>query len=141
MVYHHQRLSLLKTRFVTAIEVIASLPAGTYTLPITESTIVECIASATAITSINQVFVITKPQSIERESAPQSMFNYQAALYHCCVAAVTGETSRMISIVSIHLEAIEMVRNGPRFEQLKECLLNPKVAIDLLKRFVNCRVH
>jgi hypothetical protein len=142
MVYHHQRLSLLKSRFISAIEGILSQSTEPYyALPIIDSTIVECIASASAITKTNNEFVIAKPNSIERQSAPQSMFNYQAALYHCCVAAITGQTSVMVSILNIHIEAIKMVQIGPKFEQLQECLLNPGLAIDLLKKFVNCRVH
>ena len=150
MLYHHQRLVLLRFRFITAInDMIAANAAAeqllgsksNQILPITDQTIIECLNSASAITAINRAFIVSKPTGIEDKSTVHKMLVYHSALYHCCAAAATGDVFSMIPIVSIHVEAMKMIVRGPNFDKLQNCFADPAKAIRYLKGFVNCWVY
>ena len=130
MLYHYQRLVLLKSDFLISIE----------NGDIENYVIFECQASAHSLICINKAFVIAKPSGIEDQSMMHKMVIYLAGLVHVSIASVSRENvDRSLNLL---IEASKLITYGPKFEEeLLKCRGDYRFAVGLLRRFRNCNVY
>lgn len=138
MLYHHHRLWLLRSRFVAVLERNDHQRSSIFN----ELVVQESLNSAKVITSITGAFVKFSPGGIDKGTFNKLGF-YVGGLYHCAIAAATGDYQSLIPLMETHMRALELISKGPSFSILRDCFRDPQRALVIIKTLMmypRCRL-
>jgi hypothetical protein len=129
MLYHYQRLILLKHDFITKMK----------TGQVNSIQVIESKSSAISLVSINKAFITSTPSGIEDQSVMHKMVIYIAGLV---IAAIGTSGEDVDEYLKVLIKASGMISTGPRLEGgLEKCREDKSLALGLLASFRNSNVY
>jgi hypothetical protein len=129
MLYHYERIILLKHDFITKIS------CG----DIQSIQVIEIRNSAVSIVAINKAFITSTPSGIEGQGLLHKMVIYIAGLVFAVIGACGEDVDEYLQIL---IRASGMISTGPRYEdELEKCKQDKRLAVGFLKKFRNSIVY